>query len=223
MTDQPAPAVPAAASPAPHYLPAMGRRWLLPLYDPFTRLIGAGRVHGELLDRAEIGPGSRVLEIGCGTGNLLLLAKRRCPDAEVTGLDPDPAALRRTRRKADRAGLAVRLDRGFASDLPYPDASVDRVLSALMLHHLDPADLPRALAEVRRVLRPGGSLHVVDIVGGHRAHGPLGWLARRSRHLEDGSPERLTALLADAGLRDVARTGQRSTPMGAVAFYRAAR
>lgn len=223
MTDHPAPPVSAAGGPAPHYLPAMGRQWLLPLYDPFTRLVGAGRVHRELLDRAEIAPGSRVLEIGCGTGNLLLLAKRRCPDAEVTGLDPDPAALRLTRRKADRAGLAVQLDRGFAADLPYPDGNVDRVLSAFMLHHLDPADLPRALAEVRRVLRPTGSLHVADIVGGHPAHGPLGWLTRRSRRPADGSPERLPALLAEAGLRDVARTGHRSTPMGDVAFYRATR
>jgi hypothetical protein len=66
-------------------------------------------------------------------------------------------------------------------------------------------------------------VHVVDIVGGHHAHGPLGWLAGRSRRLEDGSPERLLALLAEAGLRDAARTGHRSTPLGAVAFYRAAR
>ena len=221
MTDQPA--TPAAAGHAPHYLPAMGRRWLLPLYDPFTQLIGARRVHGELLDRAEVRPGSRVLEIGCGTGNLLLLAKRRCPDADLTGLDPDPAALRRARRKADRAGLAVRLDRGYAADLPYPDASVDGVLSAFMLHHLDPVDLPRALAEVRRGLRPGGALHVVDVAGGHHAHGPLGWLARRNRRVAHSSPDRLPALLADAGLREGAETGRGAVRLGQYAFYRAVR
>ena len=213
MTDHPVAA-------AGHYLPAMGRQWLLPLYDPFTRLMGAGRAHADLLAGADIRPGARVLEIGCGTGNLLLRVKRRCPDAEVTGLDPDPAALRLARRKADRAGLAVRLDRGFATDLPYPDASVDRVLSAFMLHHLDPADLPRALAQVRRVLRPGGSLHIVDIAGGHHGHGPLRWLARRNRRLGHTPPQRL---LAEAGLKDAAPTGQRNTRMGTVAFYRATR
>jgi SAM-dependent methyltransferase len=221
MTDHPA--APVAAGHEPHYLPAMGRRWLLPLYDPFTRLLGARRVHGELLDRAELRAGCRVLEIGCGPGNLLLLAKRRCPDAEVTGLDPDPAALRLARRKAGRAGLAVQLDRGFAADLPYPDASVDVVLSAFMLHHLEPADLPRALAEVRRVLRPGGALHVVDVVGGHHAHGPLRWLARRSRRVAHSSPDRLPALLAEAGLREPAETGRGSTRLGAYAFHRALR
>jgi SAM-dependent methyltransferase len=221
MTDHSA--APVAGGHARPYLPAMGRAWLLPLYDPFTRLIGAPRVHGELLDRAGLRPGSRVLEIGCGTGNLLLLAKRRCPDADVAGLDPDPAALRLARRKADRAGLVVRLDQGFAADLPYPDASVDRVLSALMLHHLDPADLPRTLAEVRRVLRPGGALHVVDIVGGHAAHGPLGWLGRRSRRVTHSSPDRLLALLADAGLRDGAETGRGANRLGSYAFYSAVR
>jgi len=215
MTDHPVAA-------AGHYLPAMGRQWLLPLYDPFTRLLGSRRPHGELLDQAGLRPGVQVLEIGCGTGNLLLLAKRRCPQAEVTGLDPDPAALRRTGRKAARAGLAVRLDRGFAADLPYPDGSMDRVLSAFMLHHLDPADLPRALAEVRRVLRPGGSLHVVDVAGGHHAHGLLGRLARRSPHAHS-APERLLPLLGEAGLRDAAETGRGSTHLGQDAFYRAAR
>jgi ubiquinone/menaquinone biosynthesis C-methylase UbiE len=220
MTDQPAP----TPTHAPGYLPAMGRPWLLPLYDPFTRLFGARRVHGELLDRAELRPGAAVLEIGCGTGNLLLLAKRRRPDADVAGLDPDPAALRRARRKADRAGLAVRLDRGFAADLPYPDESTDLVLSAFMLHHLEGADVPRALAEVRRVLRPGGALHVVDLAdGGHHRHGLLARLARRSPRVAHSSPPRLLAQLAEAGLRDAAETGRGATRLGDYAFYRARR
>ena len=232
--------------PARPYLPAMGRPWLLPLYDPFTQLLGARRVHGELLDQAGLRPGAPVLEIGCGTGNLLLAAKRRCPGAQVAGLDPDPAAVRRTARKAARARLAVTVEVGYADALPYPDRSVDRVLSSFMLHHLEPGDLPRALAEVRRVLRPGGELHVVDIVGGgHHRNGLLGRLARR-RHGAPaahgahgahgagsseahgtpdapGAPARLLGLLADAGLRDAAETGRGSVRVGDYAFHRAVR
>jgi ubiquinone/menaquinone biosynthesis C-methylase UbiE len=90
---------------------------------------------------------------------------RRHPRAEVIGIDPDPGALRRARRKAARAGLPVRVERGFAGELPFPDGSIDRVLSSLMLHHLDEDEKRRAMREIRRVLRPGGQLHLVDFAG----------------------------------------------------------
>lgn len=110
-------------------------------------------------------PGATVLEIGTGTGALLLLAKRAVPDAAAIGLDPDPRVLAIAARKARRAGVTLRLDRGYADRLPYPDGSVDRVLSAFMLHHL-PADQQHdGLREVRRVLAPGGRLHLLDIGG----------------------------------------------------------
>src|SRR5262249_23530709 len=72
------------------YLPGMGLDWLLPLYDPFTRLIGIGSAHRKLAEQAELESAQRVLEIGCGTGNLSLLVKRMRPQLEVVGLDPDP-------------------------------------------------------------------------------------------------------------------------------------
>ena len=137
------------------YLPAAGKSWLLPLYDPLTRLIGAGAAHRKLAEQAELGSARRVLEIGCGTGNLVLLVKRMDPRLEVTGLDPDPRALARPGRKARRAKLALQLDRGFADQLPYPDGCFDRVLSSLMFHHLDAGQRVASLREVRRVLRPG--------------------------------------------------------------------
>jgi ubiquinone/menaquinone biosynthesis C-methylase UbiE len=206
-----------------HYLPAMGRRWLLPLYDPLTRLFGVTRVHRELVARADIRPGHRVLEIGCGTGNLLLAVHRRHPDATLVGLDPDPDAVRRAGRKAVRAGLSVQLDRGFAGELPYPDASVDRVLSAFMLHHLDRAEESAAVREIARVLRPGGQLHIVDIAGAAPSHGLLGRLAHRSHHHGEPGADRIRALLQDAGLTDIAVSDQDSTRIGRYAFHRASR
>ena len=129
------------------FLPGMRHAWLLPLYDPLNRLLGVSAVHRRLLDQAGLRPGQRVLEIGCGTGNLLLAAKRAQPEAVVVGLDPDLAALARAHRKARRRGLGVQLDRGYADQLPYTDASVDVVLSSFMLHHV-PAD-QREPASVR--------------------------------------------------------------------------
>jgi ubiquinone/menaquinone biosynthesis C-methylase UbiE len=205
------------------YLPPMGRRWLLPLYDPLTRLAGTSRAHDALLDRAGLQPGHRVLEIGCGTGNLLLAAARRRPDAEVTGIDPDPAALRRARRKAARAKLPVRLHRAFAGDLPLPDGSIDRILSSFMLHHLDDDEKTRAVREIHRVLRPGGQLHLVDVDGTPPAHGLHGRLARRNPRLAGTVPARVLSLLRAGGLTDVAENGQGSSRFGGHRFYRAAR
>ena len=193
------------------YLPAMSRHMPLAFYDAFTRLLGVRDAHWRLVAQAGIEPGATVLEIGTGTGALLLLAKRAVPDATVIGLDPDPRVLAIAARKARRAGVTLRLDRGYADRLPYPDGSVDRVLSAFMLHHL-PADQQHdALREVRRVLAPGGRLHLLDIDGsapsaagrllrlGHlhtaEDHGPGSARAacarrprRRARRLREGRP-----------------------------------
>ena len=200
------------------YLPAMGQDRLLALYDPFTRLLGVHRVHRRLVVQAAVEPGHRVLEVGCGTGNLALRVQRMHPDAEVVGLDPDPLALERARRKAERAGRPVRWDRGTAGELPYPDESVDRVLSALMFHHLDETEKGRMLAEVRRVLRPGGQLHLVDF-GGHHG-GLVGRWVHRNEHLRanvgDGIPNRMRA----AGLADVRTAGRGRL---GVTYYRAGR
>jgi ubiquinone/menaquinone biosynthesis C-methylase UbiE len=200
------------------YLPAMGRDRLLPFYDPFTWLLGVPRVHRRLIDLAGIEPAQRVLEIGCGTGNLALRAQRMHPDAEVVGIDPDPLALARARRKAERKGLSVRWDRGTAGELPYPDGSVDRVLSAFMFHHLDDAEKRRALDEVRRVLKPGGQLHLVDFAG--HQHGRLGRGMQRHERLRDNAGEAIPDRMREAGLTDV-RTGERGR-FGS-SFYRASR
>ncbi|WP_219413899.1 class I SAM-dependent methyltransferase [Pseudonocardia nigra] len=189
------------------YLPGMGRDPLLPIYDTFTRVLGVPTAHRFLADRAGIAPGQDVLEIGCGTGNLALLVKRRYPDARVVGLDPDPLALARAARKAARRGLTVRLDRGFGDTLPYPDGSFDRVLSAFMFHHLDAAEKPAVLREVVRVLRPGGRLHLLDIGGS--AHPSHGFLARRthaSPRIQDNLSDRIPALMREAGLADARET-----------------
>jgi SAM-dependent methyltransferase len=205
-----------------HYLPAAGRAWLLPLYDPLTRLLGLEAVHRRLVELAGIRPGQRVLEIGCGTGTLTILIKQRHGTADVVGLDPDAAALARARRKAERRAVSIRWDRGFAGELPYPDGAFDHVCSAFMLHHLELGAKTRALREVRRVLAPAGSLHVVDFDRGHDASdGLLARLLHRSERLRDNVADTMVRLMRDAGLRDARAVAHRSTIAGRVAFYHA--
>jgi len=203
------------------YVPAAGRDWLLPLYDPLTALLGVRRFHARLVQQAVIQPQCRVLEIGCGTGNLALLAKRLHPAAEVIGTDPDPRALARGRRKAERAGLSVRFDLAYAEALPFDDGSFDRVLSALMLHHLHAEVKGAALREVRRVLRPGGTLHLADFEGGHSPG--LHQVLARLVHSRQGSTRRAVVLdlMQEARLVDLQEVAHHASIMGPIVFYRA--
>jgi ubiquinone/menaquinone biosynthesis C-methylase UbiE len=204
------------------YVPAMGRDRLLPLYDPLQRLLGMGSVHRQLANQARIQREQRVLEIGCGTGNLAILIKRLHPGAEVVGIDPDPRPLARAQLKAGREALSVQLDRGFAEELPYPDASFDRVLSALMFHHLGPEEKQKTLDEARRVLKPGGSLHLLDFGGAKvRSDGFIARLHHRSELLRDNFGDRIPTLMREAGFADPEEVAHRVTIAGRLTYYRA--
>jgi ubiquinone/menaquinone biosynthesis C-methylase UbiE len=114
-------------------------------------------------DLAQLQPGEAVLDVGCGTGTLALVARQRVGAAgRVSGIDPSAQLLARARRKAARRGLEINFQLGVIEQLPFADQSFDVVLSTLMMHHL-PDDLKRqGLAEIARVLKPGGRLLVVD-------------------------------------------------------------
>lgn len=115
---------------APHYLPIAGR----------------------LVDRAGVDADDRVLDVGCGTGNVAITAARR--DADVTGLDLEPSMLERARENAAVAGVDVRWREGDAADLPFEDDAFDVTLSAL--GHMLAEPQSAAGRELRRVTRPGG-------------------------------------------------------------------
>ena len=204
------------------YIPAAGHDWLLPFYDPLVKLMGGGSAHRQLIDQAHLQPGQRILEIGCGTGTLTILVKTLHPAVEIVGLDPDPKALDRARRKADRQQVSLRLDRGFSDELPYPDGSYDRVLSAFMFHHLKRDEKEQSLHEIRRVLRPGGSLHLLDFRGAHdRSHGFLAHLFHRSEHVRDNSGDTILALMRQAGLDDRTEVAHQRTIFGRISYYHA--
>jgi ubiquinone/menaquinone biosynthesis C-methylase UbiE len=206
------------------YVPAAGHDWSLPLYDPLVKLLGGDSARRVLVEQADLQPGHRVLEVGCGTGTLLILLTRAVPALDVTGLDPDARALARAKRKADAASVFIQLDRGFADSLPYPDASFDRVFSCFMLHHLNGADEKvRALREIRRVLTPGGRLQLLDFSQpeAHKAGVVAGWM-HSSHRLQDNTDARVRSFMDDAGL--VAATTLRRAKMFFVfrlAYYQA--
>jgi ubiquinone/menaquinone biosynthesis C-methylase UbiE len=138
-------------------------RW----YDPFVTIFALGQnqaLRRRTAELAGIKPGDRVLDVGCGTGDLTLAAAARAgAQGEVVGIDASPEMIAAARQKAVRRGYAARFDVALIERIPYPNDSFDVVLSSLMLHHL-PGQLKQdGLAEVYRVLRPGGRLLVVDM------------------------------------------------------------
>ena len=209
------------------YLPALRFRALTRFFDPLVRLSRERRFKELLLDQAAIEPGQRVLDLGCGTGTLAIDAKRHQPDAEVVGLDADPEMLAQARSKAEGAGMELELTEGFSTELPYEDASYDRVLSTLFFHHLDPEPKRVTAREIARVLRPGGELHVADW---GPPSDPAMRLAFQGIRLFDGFANtadnyrgRLPAIFEEAGLRSAAETDRLRTVFGPLSLYRAER
>lgn len=145
-------------------------------YDLLTSLILLGKEQSlrmMTVEMAAIQPGYKVLDVGCGTGNLTLAANTRVgADGEVHGIDPAPEMIEVARSKAVKSGVDVDFRVDLIEKIPFPGEYFDIVLSSLMIHHL-PDDLKRqGFVEIKRVLKPGGRLFVVDV------EPPTGRLAR---------------------------------------------
>ena len=197
-------------------------------YDPVVALTTRETTFKRrLIEQASPAAGEKILDLGCGTGTLALLIKQTEAEAELFGLDADPEVLARARAKAEASGLEIRFDEGFADRLPYEDATFDKVVSTLFFHHLERAVKERAAAEIRRVLRPGGQLHVAD--WGRPSDPLMGALSLSIRLLDGFEPTRdnfsgaLPSIFDKTGLVGAEQTGQLRTVFGTMAFYRAER
>jgi ubiquinone/menaquinone biosynthesis C-methylase UbiE len=211
-----------ATPPKRTFLPAAGRDSVLPFYDLMTRLMGADQARRGLLDQAQIRHGQQILDIGCGTGSLSIQLKRLYPGTDVVGLDPDPKALERARRKAARAAVSIQFDQGFGDGLPYPEASFDRALSSLMFHHVPADQKGNTLREIRRVLKPSGEFHMLDFEGPENAtHGLLSRFLHSNERMKDNSERRVLQFMTEAGFAEPMKVSHRQTFFGNIAYYRA--
>lgn len=132
------------------------------LYNRVTRLPHLRYLQRVLARHAVRGRvNARVLDVGCGSGQLAIALARRREVREVTGIDLADSQIHLARANAERLGLNADFLVADAAELPFPDASFDVAVSTLALHHMERPE--QALQEIRRVLAPGGSLLLLDL------------------------------------------------------------
>ena len=150
-------------------------------------------------DLAQLRLGEQVLDVGCGTGTLAMEVARRVGRAgHVVGIDPSTEQIAHARSKATRRNLPIDFQIGVIEQIAFPDQTFDVVFSTLMMHHL-PAPLKRqGLAEIARVLKPGGRLVIADFKRKKERQD------RAARfHAGGSSTQDLAALIKDAGFSQV--------------------
>lgn len=176
-------------------------------YELFSTIAFAGRrrrVFARLVALAGVRPGDDVVDLGCGPGALTRIAARVAgPGGTVLGVDPSPSVIAYAQKSDNPPGCTYAL--GAAESLDLADSSVDVVLSSLMIHHLPEEVRPMALAQMLRVLRPGGRLVVADFRPPRSALGRHLVGAMTGPAMQDNPIERLEPLVRAAGFEVVDR------------------
>ncbi|MBK8050006.1 MAG: class I SAM-dependent methyltransferase [Anaerolineales bacterium] len=187
------------------YIPALSIDALTRYYDPaLATIFQEQRFRMPLVNR-NAQTGDRVLDIGCGTATLMLLVGEHTAAKCVVGLDIDPAMLATAAQKTAQRNDLLLLTRGSAACLPYADGSFDHVVSSLMLHHLETMQKQGMLAEAWRVLKPGGSILVMDFgpVGSGMVTEGTAAVFGRFERIDDNLRGRVPEFLRVAGFVDV--------------------
>lgn len=209
------------------YLKALRFGWLTRFYDRAVAvLLKEQELKRRLLRQAGIARGHRVLDVGCGTAALTLMAQKENGDALIVGIDGDLEALALAQRKASVAGLSLRVCAGLAQDLPFRSSAFDRIVSGLFFHHLTRPAKRAVLMAVRDALAGGGELHVLDW---GKAQDRLMRLMFFLVQLLDGFATttdsvrgRLVTFMTEAGFVDAEETHRERSTLGTLSLYRAA-
>jgi len=186
------------------------------LLSPVMTLGQEGRYRRLAVRLLDLQGREHVLDVGCGTGVLTRLLAHRLADRAnslVVGVDAAPKMIRVARRNAAHIPN-IRFDVGVAEALAYADASFDCAVSTFFYHHIDAELKRRSLAELRRVLKPGGRLVIVDVDVPYTWFGRFcawsGYWLFRQEEIRENIRGELRRALADIPFREVQRVAQYS-------------
>lgn len=213
------------------YTPAAGHHWLTPFYDVgVAALTRERRWRSALIAQIRPSPGDVIVDVGCGTGSLLLRLGKAAPSARLIGIDPDPAILARARKRVADAGLPVELHIGFARQTVglLEGLRPTKVVSSLVFHQVPMEEKAAALAAMYAALGAGGEVHIADY-GLQRTplmralfRGVIQNLDGRV-NTEPNAHGVLPDLMHAAGFRNVEETFVIPTISGSISLYRGIR
>ncbi len=145
------------------YIPALRFKWLTPLYDLLVGItMPERRIKKELIGGAGLTYNQQVLDFGCGTATLTMMAKESYPATHITGIDVDEEILQKANAKVRKKELNIKLLNYDGLQLPFLDNHFQTILSCLVFHHLTTENKKKALAELFRVVQKNGQLHIAD-------------------------------------------------------------
>ena len=208
------------------YVPALGYGWLTRFYDPLAKWgLDDATLKRDLVRQSGLEPGFCVLDVGSGTGTLTLAMTESVAGLSVAGIDMDEEMVSKAARLTQSLKGSIQFMRGSACEMPFADASFDRVLSSLVFHHLTHQERVRTFEHIYRVLKPGGQLHFIDWT--RPASTPAAAVFQIVRIVDgfertgDSARGRLPPMLEHAGFSDVRVRRQQHTMLGTLAFFSA--
>lgn len=193
--------------------------FLTPFYDSIIKIFAFNKFYQRIADQIPQNKKVDILDVGTGTANLAIAIKKKSPNAEILGIDPDEGILKIAKGKIKKEKLDIKLVKAFAQKLPFKKQSFDYVVSSFAIHHIPSHLKGQAFYEMYRVLRSGGTILIIDI--GVPKNLPAKIAGTVFSLIESVGPNLrgyIPQALKEAGLRDVKEI---ESKFGLISFYRA--
>jgi len=206
-----------------NYIPALAYDFLTPYYDLlFKALFPETDFKNALIERADIINKANILDIGCGTGTLSIMIKRKFPDAIVNGIDGDERILRIANKKAKRRGVTINFIQGMSFQLPDENRAFNQVFCTMMFHHLTTENKLRTLKEIYRVLKPKGEFLFADFGEPHNIYSKLVTsICFRNNESAANVKGHIPSMIKNADFIEVEEIKKYTTLFGTLSLYKA--
>lgn len=207
-----------------NYISALRFHWMTPFYDGVVKYTTRDKlIKTQMLELADLRPDEHVVDIGCGTGTLALMAKQKAPQALVFGVDADTQALQIAKNKTLKAKQNITYIQSLANEMEFADNTFDCVFSSLFFHHLLWQDKLSVGLEIYRILKPGGRFILSDWgIPSNRLmqslYKPVQWLDGYG-NTQDNADGRLSTMLSMCGFEETHPIANHNTLFGTLSLF----